>query len=641
MKVMGAVAQAILAGFLPALAAAAPSPDPVRAMPKHVLILYDEDKDNFPGLASIDRSVREALGARLRGAVEIHSESMGLSEFDRPGYDALVAGFYGGKYATKKPDLIVAVVEPSLDFLLRHADEIFPGVPIVFAGVDATAIAGKTLPPTVTGVLVKRTFSPTLEVALRMQPDTRHAFVVGGASKFDRYLQGLVRRDLQAFEGRVAVEYLFGLPMDKLLGRLSTLPANSVILYVTMFTDGDGRGVIPHEALSSLSAAANAPIYVFLDQFVGRGAVGGNVYSTGQQAAHVAALGAQILEGTPASALPIRNPVAQVDMFDARQLKRWKLDERRLPGASVIHFEEPSAWQLYRWYVIAAIAVLVTQALLIGGLLLARARQRRAEAEALRQRDDLAHVLRVNTLGELTTELAHELSQPLSAILLNSRAALRFLARGRPDDVKEADEALGDIVANAHHAASVVSRVRTLFRKERVDKMAVNVNTLVEHVVRLLHAAMLIERIDIRLAFADGLPTVFGDPVQLEQVLLNVVRNASDAIGAARDGPRVITIETRRSAPGRVAIDIADTGIGAPDADLEGIFEHFVSTKPKGLGMGLAISRSIITAHGGTIWATANPVRGLTMHIELGASVGEAQAHQPTAAATAAPAAAE
>ena len=468
-------------------------------MPKRILVLYDENKDDLPGLARTDRSLRESFRSELGKGVEIHSESMGLSRSARDGYDSLVADFYRSKYADLTPDLIVAVMEPPLDFLLRHADTLFPGVPIVFASIDASTIEGKTLPANVTGVLVKRTYSPTLEVVLRLQPETRNVFVVGGASTFDRFLQTFVRRDLQPFERRVGINYLFGLSMDELLKRLSSLPAHSVILYVSVFDDGAGRRFVPHEALSSIAASANAPVYVFLDQYVGLGAVGGNVYSFDTHGAQVAALGLQILRGASPASLPIRELGAQVNLFDARQLKRWKLDEARLPPGSVVRYRDPSVWALYRWYIIGAIAVLVTQGALIGGLLLARARQRRAEAEARRQRDDLAHVLRVTTLGELTTSLAHEISQPLSAILLNAQAASRLMESGRPSDAKDVAEALADIMADAHHASCVIGRLRTLFRKERVEHVAVDVKALIEDAVRLLHAAMLIGRIDIRL----------------------------------------------------------------------------------------------------------------------------------------------
>jgi two-component system sensor kinase FixL len=136
---------------------------------------------------------------------------------------------------------------------------------------------------------------------------------------------------------------------------------------------------------------------------------------------------------------------------------------------------------------------------------------------------------------------------------------------------------------------------------------------------------MLTERIEMRLSFG-AVPPVFGDAVQLEQEVLNVVRNACDAIGAGEaNAPRTVTIRTREGRPGYVVIEVSDTGVGVEDGGLERIFAHFVSTKPNGLGMGLAISRSIVDAHGGLIWATANAGRGLTVHIELAAYVSDAR----------------
>src|SRR6185295_7070197 len=193
-----------------------------------------------------------------------------------------------------------------------------------------------------------------------------------------------------------------------------------------------------------------------------------------------------------------------------------------------------------RWYILGALALLVTQGALIGGLLLARARQQRAEAEARLQRDDLAHVLRVTAVGELTTSLAHEISQPVAAVLLNAQAARRLMEKGRP--VEEIAEALADITADAQHASLVIDRLRALFRRERVDPVTVDVQALIEDAVRLLRAAMVLGRIEIRfVADAQPPPVVSGDPVQLEQVLLNVLMNASEAIGASSNGTRTIT----------------------------------------------------------------------------------------------------
>ena len=589
--------------------------------PKRILVLYDENKDELPGLARTDRSLREGFKSELGRAVEIHSESLGLSRSGRAGYESLLTDFLRSKYAGLTPDLIVAVMEVPLDFLLRQTGTIFPGVPIVFASIDATTIKGKTLPDNVTGVLLKRTYAPTLEVALRLQPQTRNVFVVGGASSFDRFLQTFVRRDLQPFEGRVGINYLFDLPMDEVLKRLSTLPADSVILYVSVLRDVSGRSFVPAEILSSIAATANAPVYVFLDQYVGLGAVGGNVYSFVTHGAHVAALGLQILTGAPPASLPIRELSAQVNLFDDRQLKRWKLDATRLPPGSEVRFRDLSVWETYRWYILVAIAVLVTQAALIGGLAVARVRQRRAEAEARRQRDDLAHVQRVASLSELTASLAHDLRQPLTVILSNAQAATRLLKGGARSDEHDVAEALTDIADSARRASLIIDRLRTLFRKAPVERVRVDLKALIDDVVHLLRTAMLIGRIEIRLVSEETLPAVYGDAVQLEQVLVNVVMNAIQAISARQGGPRAITIRSRKKPPDRVIIEVTDTGVGVEDAELEHIFEQFVSTKPKGLGMGLAISRSIINAQGGRIWATANPEGGLTVHIEL-SSVG-------------------
>jgi PAS domain S-box-containing protein len=243
-------------------------------------------------------------------------------------------------------------------------------------------------------------------------------------------------------------------------------------------------------------------------------------------------------------------------------------------------------------------------------------RRRHAEEEAQRQRDELAHVLRATTLGELAASLAHEINQPLAAIVANAQATRRLLEAGRASR-PGAVEALSDIVADAKRASDVIRRLRALFRKEPETRRSVDVNELVEDVVGLLRHDIERRRVAVHCTRGRGLAAVSGDPVQLQQVLLNLLVNACEAVTATEEGPREIAIETARVEPDGVAISIRDTGIGVKEPDLERIFEHFVSSKPEGLGMGLAISRSIVQAHRGRIWATANADRGLTLHVEL------------------------
>ena len=243
-------------------------------------------------------------------------------------------------------------------------------------------------------------------------------------------------------------------------------------------------------------------------------------------------------------------------------------------------------------------------------------RRRQAEEEAERQREELAHVLRTTTLGELAASLAHEINQPLAAIVANAQATRRLLDAGRASRPGVV-EALSDIVDDAKRASQVIRRLRALFRKEQVDRGPVDVNELVKDVVSLLHHDTERQRITVHCTLEQGLSRIPGDSVQLQQVLLNLLINAREAIAIAEEGPREIRIGTAGRTKGGVAVSIRDTGVGAKEADLERIFEHFVTNKPDGLGMGLAISRSIVQAHGGRIWATINDDRGLTLHLEL------------------------
>ena len=243
-------------------------------------------------------------------------------------------------------------------------------------------------------------------------------------------------------------------------------------------------------------------------------------------------------------------------------------------------------------------------------------RRRQAEDEARRQREELAHALRVATLGELAASLTHEVNQPLAAVLTNANAARRLLD-GTQAERSEVPEVLADIAADAKRASQIIRRLRALFRKESPDHKALDVNGLVQDVVSLLRHDVERRSIAVRLALARDLPPALGDAVQLQQVVLNLLVNACDAIDAAGDGPRQITIETGRGGPALLALAVQDTGIGVKGTELHRIFEPFVTSKPDGLGIGLAISRSIVEVHGGRIWATANADCGLTVHVEL------------------------
>ncbi|HEY0504139.1 MAG TPA: ATP-binding protein [Lysobacter sp.] len=240
--------------------------------------------------------------------------------------------------------------------------------------------------------------------------------------------------------------------------------------------------------------------------------------------------------------------------------------------------------------------------------------RRRMEEEVAMEREGLAHLSRVTMLGELSGSLAHELNQPLAAILSNAQAAQRILRRD-PSDIHEVQEILADIVENDRRAGHVISRLRGLLKKEAREHVYLALNEVVLDCMRLMRNDLVNRRVDCRVDLAPGLPACHGDRIQLQQVLLNLIINACDAL--PMDGSeRTIAVRTARSELG-VRVEVADTGHGIAAERLERIFAPFESSKPDGMGMGLAVCRTIIHAHGGRIWAENAEPRGARVSFDL------------------------
>jgi signal transduction histidine kinase len=215
----------------------------------------------------------------------------------------------------------------------------------------------------------------------------------------------------------------------------------------------------------------------------------------------------------------------------------------------------------------------------------------------------------------MTASLSHEMNQPLAAIMASAQASLRLLNRPQPS-LPDVREALDDIVADSRRASQVIQRLYALFRKDRSERSPIAINELVTDVAGVVRRDAERRRVDMHLVLADGLPPVQADAVQIQQVVLNLLVNAIEAMAGVA-GPRELTLETVRREAGIVEVGVRDTGVGVEASQMERIFEPFVSSKAQGLGMGLSISRSIVWAHEGRIWATRNAGPGITVHVEL------------------------
>ena len=302
--------------------------------------------------------------------------------------------------------------------------------------------------------------------------------------------------------------------------------------------------------------------------------------------------------------------------FDARQLARWGLDEGRLPEDSQVMFREPTLWQRYRWHVAGAAGLISVQAALIVTLLLQRRRRQEAELASQRLLAQLAHLDRVAGMGQLATSLAHELSQPLTAILANAQAANRLLASPQPD-LKELRACVDDVIRDDRRAGEVIHSMRKLLKRTDFVRMPLRLEDLTANTIELVANDARLHAVTIQFRPAGDLPVINGDGVQIQQVILNLLTNAITAAANGAATNSVVTVWTAVATTPYVELGVHDTGKGIPEAELGRVFEPFFTTKADGLGMGLAISRTIVEAHGGRVFVENDPAGGSIFRVHL------------------------
>ena len=590
--------------------------------PFRVMILRNTSQ-YVPAAIIQDRGMRDAFSALKTRNVELFIETMDTLWFERSEIEPEFLSLFRKKYGNRKIDLLIAAGADALDIAQRLREVVLRGVPIVFYNIAEDALRGRAIQPDIAGVVLRFDLPGTLALAMRLQPDAKRIVVVSGTSPYDRNWLRRAREALRAYEGRLEVSYWSGQPLQQLLENLRRLSPDTMVLYLAFSDDGSRHNYSPADVAKWIAAASAAPVYGVLDSYLGQGIVGGVFPSFESHGRLAGQLALRVLSGEKPENIAVQSSPLAVANVDWRELRRWGIDGKRLPPGSIVQFRQLTFWEQYQWYIIAALAIMALQAVLITDLLLERARRRRGETDLQRNREQLAHVTRVSTMGELAASLAHELNQPLTAILSNAQAAQRFL-NAKPADLKEVDEILKDIVTDNKRAGEVIRRMRALVKREELDLAPINIVSVINDVVQLVHSDGILRNIRVEIECQDGLPSVRGDRVQLQQVVLNLLINAFDAMKEAIATERNVKVRAKTNGAGTVEVSVRDHGTGLTSDELARIFQPFYTTKREGLGMGLPISRSIIEAHGGRLWAENNADRGATFHFTVLATMAKA-----------------
>ena len=383
---------------------------------KQVLVLYSTRPDSQLSIIG-ERELPRTLGAGPAESLEYYSEFIDLSTFPEAAHEAF-REFLRLKYQDARFDLVIAMQDAAIEFVSRYRDTLFRDTPAVFLTNDrATGRLRNS-----TGLIHERNFAATLTFLRQLQPDVRHVFVVAGGDAADREYEDEVRRQSQATDPELTLTYLSGLETNDLEERLSRLPEHSAVYYLVVTKDGAGDEFHPLEYVDRVAAAANAPTYCWVDSALGHGIVGGSLYSQAGVVERVGQLALRVLRGEPADSIPIAALNMNANVVDWRQLRRWHIDEARVPSGTIVRFRDPTIWDRYKIYILGALTLLLTQTVLITGLLIQRKRRRRTEQE-LRE-----------SQGELRR--SYERNRDLGGRLLRAQEAERSrIARELHDDI--------------------------------------------------------------------------------------------------------------------------------------------------------------------------------------------------------------
>jgi signal transduction histidine kinase len=568
--------------------------------PKRVLVLYGYDP-NAPGVIAFTNALRATIQSESSPRVIFYDELLDLGRFPENARREALVRYIVGKYRGFHFDAILAVGTVALKFAIERMTTDFPRAPVVYGLAFEALVDFSALPKNVTGVHHLMPFVATLRLARALQPDAERVVLIGGTTPGDSVLLANGVRDLTPLVGGMELVVWRDWTYQSLPQRMRTLPPHTITILSGFSRDTNGQHFNSGDLISSVTRWASGPVYGIVRNWVGDGIIGGAVMDFGDDGVRTGQLLLRVLDRASGElALPPQVAVGPEQVLDWRALERWGIAERRIPADTKILFRTPTLWQRFRILLLAAAALIAAQSALIALLLMERRKRRRALRLVDESRDQLAHIGRVATLGELTAAISHELRQPLAAIRANAEAGRMLLDR-TPSDLSEAREAFTEIASDDMRAVEVLDRIRSLVRKDDPVAVSVDLNQVCERSAEVLMYDALQRGVQLSLSLESNLPPVIGDSVQLQQVVVNLVLNAMEA---AQASPRIRDVELGTSAATsgeEVEIFVRDTGPGLSSEAQVRAFEPFYSTKKQGLGMGLAIVQSIVEQHRGSV----------------------------------------
>jgi len=541
----------------------------------------------------------------------LHIEFMDARRMvDDEQYLDLLAAVYRHKYQRFRPDVIISSDDSALNFLLQRREALFPGVPVVFCGINSRTPEELERVPNMTGILEGLEVAGNLSLIRRLHPEARRVVLLADRTSLGQGMVQVARTVIGRFESpSLKIEIWDDFTLDELGNRAANVDAETVFLLLAIHEDTRGRYFSFTDDLPPLTRRSRAPIYAMFGMLLGQGVVGGMMSDPYQHGRATAAVARRVLAGTPIDDIPVVPSAEYLPRFDYAQLRRFHIPDERLPPGSIVVGRPVSFYAQHTRMVWTTGAVFLVLVLIIGWLGYLISRMRRAERELVSNQAELRRAQQFKMIGSLAGGIAHDFNNLITAIGGFTALAAQRVPAG--DSIQL--ESLEQIARASQRAAGLTRQLLSFSRRQPIEPRVVDLNLVAKDLHKLLQC-LLGEGVELVTLPASEPACVFADPGQLEQVLANLATNAHDAM--PEGGKLTISISAE---PTEVVLRARDTGIGMGDEVRSRVFEPFFTTKPigRGTGLGLSTSLTIVEQAKGSIQIESEAGRGTTFIIRL------------------------
>lgn len=570
--------------------------------PCNILILFSLEPESQV-YRNIIQGLKEKIRSEYPNPVNFFMDYVELSRFNDDQHLSDFFSYYNKKYSGYKFDLFISMGPNLYPLLKKYRPQVMDSVPVIYMETYLTQLNQNRIVPGKNETIVFSDYDieKITKIPLTLFPETKNVFIVAGSSNWEKGWIEMYKSVIENMNKKYNITVLSGLELHDLVERSKYYPENSVVFMLTYQKDVSGLTYYGVEVIKKVAPYANAPIFQMYD--VGMEySVGGYIINTVDVGKKVGEVSVRILNGESPESIGIYHSNFSENVFNYSQLKKWKIDEKSLPENSKIMYREYNYYDQYKYYILGGLIFIIFETLLIFLLIVLNRKQKNQSRKIIEQENryqTLVDYNRLSELSELTASLSHQLNQPLTAILSTAQASLRFIKNNQSDKMP-VEEIMNNIVEDVKRASEIMNSLRSMIKQETREKKRVNINKITREVFLLFISQAAVRDVIASAEYDDSEPFVFADPILIQQVILNLLLNALEALENFNIKPQRIFLKTEVSGDD-VIISVKDNGPGIPDNLKVEIFKPFFTTKKTGLGIGLAICRSIIEDHKGKL----------------------------------------